>query len=244
MIAHRSIRGKIRYTSKKPDMLDQERGREWFAFTHHGDGSVVIRAHCEIDEPAPTVLRDVIYAIGPDGKPQNLHVHLMVGDTFMGSGWFNATHSDTGGTIECESFGPSIGRLSQTVTFDRAIDGMGTHPIVSDGFMTRCIDLSKGPHRRAIRAYLPSPDHRGATPPMIAEVVIDMEYIGEETVTVAAGTFACRHYRYIDASEHGMGGVTHPTYEMWVTADEDSIFVQGGVGGYMQTWYELVELDR
>ena len=125
-----------------------------------------------------------------------------------------------------------------------SIDGMGTHPIVSDGFMTRCMDLSKGPHRRAIRAYLPSPDHRGATPPMIAEVVIDMEYVGEETITVAAGTFDCRHFRYIDASEHGMGGVTHPTYEMWVTADADSIFVQGGVGGYMQTWYELVELDR
>jgi hypothetical protein len=29
-----------------------------------------------------------------------------------------------------------------------------------------------------------------------------------------------------------------------VTADEDAIFLQGGVGGYMQTWYELVELRR
>jgi len=25
---------------------------------------------------------------------------------------------------------------------------------------------------------------------------------------------------------------------------EDAIFVKGGVGGYMQTWYELVSLDR
>ena len=41
-----------------------------------------------------------------------------------------------------------------------------------------------------------------------------------------------------------MGGKTHPHYDMWVTADEDSVFVQGGVGGYMATWYELVELER
>jgi hypothetical protein len=29
-----------------------------------------------------------------------------------------------------------------------------------------------------------------------------------------------------------------------VTADDDAIFVQGGVAGYMATWYELVELSR
>jgi hypothetical protein len=244
MTMHRSIRGRIRYTSKKPERMDHERGREWFAFTYHGDGSVVIRAQCEIDEPAPTVLRDIVYAIGPDRKPRNLHVHLTVGDAFMGSGWFNVTHGADGGRIACESFGPSIGRLSQVVDFTGPIDGLGTHPIACDGYMTGCMDLSKGPHRRTVRAYLPSPDHRGATPPIATEVLIDLEYVGEEEITVAAGRFACRHFRYIDASDHGMGGVTHPTYDMWVTADADSIFVQGGVGGYMQTWYELVELQR
>jgi hypothetical protein len=33
-MAHRTVRGRIRYTSKKPERLDAERGREWFAFTH------------------------------------------------------------------------------------------------------------------------------------------------------------------------------------------------------------------
>ena len=42
----------------------------------------------------------------------------------------------------------------------------------------------------------------------------------------------------------GTGEEAHPTYDMWVTADDDAIFVQGGVGGYMQTWYELVSLSR
>lgn len=239
---HRTVRGRIRYTSKKPEMMDAERGREWFAFTHHADGSVVMRAQCEIEEPAPTVLRDMIYAIGADGRPRNLHVHLTVGDAFMGSGWFNLTHRDGGGLIECESFGQSIGRLSQRVDFAGAIDGFGTHPIVGDGYLTKCMDVARGPHRRTIRVYVPSPDHRGATPPMAAQVTIDLEYLGDETVTVAAGTFACRKFAFIDTGE--MGGKQHPPYEMWVTADEDAVFVQGGVGGYMATWYELVELVR
>ena len=106
------------------------------------------------------------------------------------------------------------------------------------------MDVTKGPHRRTLRLFVPSPDHRGATPPLASEVRIDLEYLGEETVTVAAGTFDCRRYAFIDASETGMGGIEHPRYDMWVTADADAVFVQGGVGGYMATWYELVELDR
>lgn len=235
---HRTVRGRIRYTSKKPEMLDRERGREWFAFTHHGDGTTTLRAQCEIEEPEPTVLRDVIYSLDKSGRPLDLHVRLTVGDAFMGSGWLR--HGD--GFVECESHGPSIGRLSQRVDYDGPLDGFGTHPIVGDGYLTRCMDVSKGPHRRTIRVFLPSPDHRGATPPMIAEVKIDLEYRGDERVTVAAGSFDCRRFAFID--EGAMGGTQHPTYEMWVTADDDAIFVQGGVGGYMQTWYELVELQR
>ena len=237
---HRTVRGRIRYTSKKSEMLDRERGREWFAFTHHADGAVTLRAQCEIEEPAPTVLRDVIYAIGPDGKPRNLYVHLTVGDAFMGSGWFDIRP----GAIACESSSPSIGRVSQHVSHDGELDGFGTHPIVGDGYMTRCMDVTKGPHRRTIRVFVPSPDHRGATPPMASEVKIDLEYCGDETVSVAAGTFACRKFAFIDSSDTGMGGTEHPRYEMWVTADDDAVFVQGGVGGYMATWYELVELER
>ncbi len=36
----------------------------------------------------------------------------------------------------------------------------------------------------------------------------------------------------------------HPDYHVWVTADDDAIFLKGGVDGYMMTWYELVELKR
>ncbi len=238
---HRTVSGKVAYTSMKPGMEGHERGREWFTFTHHGDGSVIMRARCEIEEPDPTVLRDIICHIGPDRQPRNLLVHLTLGDEFLGSGWM--AYEPDQNRILCESHGPSIGRNSETREAGE-FDAFGTHPVVGDGFTTRLMDVSKGPHRRRLRFFLPSPDHRGATPPQIAEVEMTMEYIGEEEKTVAAGTFACRHYRYVDDSADGMGGERHPDFDMWVTADEDSILVYGSIDGYMMNRYELVELDR
>ncbi len=237
---HRTITGRIRYTSKKPERLDAERGRENFRFTRHADGAVTIAAHCEIDEPSPTVMRDILHSLDAQGRPMDCHVRLSLDDVFLGSGWVRFDHD--AGTAECESFGPTIGRLSQRMAIPDGLAGFGTHPIVGDGYLTRCMDVSQGPHRRELTVLLPSPDHRGATPPMLSEVRIFLEYVGEADRTVAAGTFACRHYRFVD--EAAMGGTQHPAYDMWVTADDDAIFVCGGVGGYMQTWYELVELDR
>lgn len=241
---HRTVTGRIAYTSKKPEMMNQSRGGEWFTYTHHADGSTIFRARCEIEEPEPTVLRDIVYVLDSEGRPQDLHVHLTVGDRYMGSGWLHHTPGEDGGVIECESFGPNIGRISQKVHYQGPIQGFGTHPVAGDAYTTRCMDLTKGPHTRRIRVFVPSPDHRGATPPLIAEVQIGLEYVGRETVTVQAGTFECNHFRYVDDVGPGMGGKQHPHFDVWVTADEDSIFVQGGVGGYMQTWYELVELQR
>lgn len=241
MQRHSTISGKILYTSRKPGREGQERGRESFTFTHHTDGKRTLRALCEIDEPNPTVLRDVTYSLDENDVPMDCFVRLTIGDEFMGSGWFRMTPD----AIECESYGPTIGRVSQRVPIVGDYDGFGTHPIAGDAYITKKMDRSKGPHRRKFRTFLPSPDHRGATPPLLAEANIELEYVGKETVTVKAGTFDCFHYKFTD-EKGGMATTdgAHPDYDVWVTADEHSIFVQGGVGGYMQTWYELVELER
>jgi hypothetical protein len=239
--AHRTIRGRILYTSKKPEMMDRERGRETFVYTRHTDGKLTLRAQCEIDQPSPTVLRDVILSLDEHDRPMDAFIRLTVGDRFMGAGLFRMAD----GFIECESYGPSIGRISQRTKIEGHYDVFGTHPIVADAYGTRQMDLSLGPHKRELRCFLPSSDHRGATPPLLTEAHIFLEYLGEETVTVAAGTFDCRCFRFSDenaglADKNG----AHPVYDLWVTADEDAIFVKGGVGGYMMTWYELVALER
>ena len=235
---HRTVEGTIAYTSKKPEMLDVQRGVEHFRFTRHGDGKVTLRAYCEIEEPAPTVQRDIVYSLDENKKPMDCHIRLTVGDEFMGSGWFRFGPS----FVECESYGPAIGRLSQRMELAEAIDGMGTHPVVADGYLLSLQDWTPG-QRRTLNLILPSPDHRGASPPMIAPVSIDALYVGPEEITVKAGTFAARHFQFIDDGGSGMAG-QHPAYDVWITDDEDGVMLQGGVGGYMQTWYELVSLKR
>ena len=79
---HRTVRGRLAYTSKKPERLNQPRGDERFTFTHHTDGKVILRAHCEIEEPLPTVMRDVVYALDEHGKPMDCSVRLVVGESF------------------------------------------------------------------------------------------------------------------------------------------------------------------
>lgn len=235
---HRSITGTILYTSKKPDRLDQPRGIEHFRFTHHTDGKRTLRAHCEIEEPHPSVLRDIVYSLDEHGRPMDCHVRLTVDDRFMGSGWFRFTQD----FVECESYGPTIGRLSQRMPLNGPVDGMGTHPVVADGYLLSLFGWVEG-EKKKLRVMLPSPDHRGATPPIIAEVNIDAVFLGRETVTVKAGTFAAKHFQFIDDGNSGMAG-QHPPYDIWITDDADAIMLQGGVGGYMQTWYELIALDR
>lgn len=235
---HRTVRGRIAYTSKKSERMNQPRGDERFTFTHHTDGKIVLRAYCEIEDPAPTVLRDVVFAMDEHRQPMDCTVRLVIDDKFNGTGWFRFSTT----VIECESYGPSIGRLSQRVELAAPIDGFGTHPVVADAFFLSGFDWSTV-KRRTMSMYLPSPDLRGATPPMLAPVKIDVEYVGEETVTVKAGTFATRHFRYLDVGDSGFSS-QHPPYDVWVTADVDAVMVQGGVGGSMLTWYELIELER
>ncbi len=84
---HRSVMGRILYTSRKPERLGQERGREYFRIDTHASGARTVTAHCEIDD-RPSVMRDITYALDADWMPTDCFVRISVGDRFTGSGWF------------------------------------------------------------------------------------------------------------------------------------------------------------
>lgn len=232
---HRTIRGTIRYTSDKPERLGQERGREYFMMTDQSDGNRVVHAHCEIDD-APDVIRDVVLALAPDGRPLDASVRLSVGGRFEGTAWMRfSAHS-----AECESFNHRDGRISQRLERDRPV-GLGAHPICGDALLLRAYDLGKGPGKVFYpNVMLTSPDHRGATGPLLFPLGFGLEFVGRESVDVPAGRFDALHFRYVDTA----GGLPeeHPAYDVWCTDDGNYIFLRGCVGGYMQTRYELVEL--
>ncbi len=232
---HRSIRGAIRYTSKKPERMDQERGREYFMMNIHSDGKRTVIAHCEIDD-RPSVMRDITYSIDEDWFPMDCFVRLTVNDRFMGSGWFNFGPD----YAECEANTLLEGRVSQRMQTSGRLRAFQNHAICCDAWHMHLFDLSKGKGVQSIdEMLLSSPDHRGATGPMLFRIGFGVEYVGEESIEVEAGRFDSLHFRFVSAP--GLPEA-HPPYDIWCTNDGDFVFLKGGVAGYMQTWYELVEL--
>ncbi|WP_449465422.1 hypothetical protein [Stenotrophomonas humi] len=226
----RSITGTLRYTSNQAHRRGAERGRESFRLDVHRDGSRVLAAHCEIDD-APAVVRDVNLRLDADNLPQECFVRIAVGGQFRGSGWFAFGPTEA----QCESTTTVEGRISQRFPLQAPLQAFGNHAIINDSYAMSLYDLSQGPGKQTFFMLLSSPDHRGATGPMIFPVSLAIEYVGEEEIEVIAGRFTARHFRILDV---GMPE-EHPDYDLWVTADEHYIVLRATVTGYMQTAYEL-----
>lgn len=230
----RSITGTIRYTSDQEHRRGQERGREHFRIDVHADGARAIAAHGEIDD-APAVVRDVNLRVGADRSPLECFVRIAVGGAFRGSAWFRFADD----VAECEAFTALEGRVRQRMALPKPLAAFGNHAMINDGFLLSLYDLSQGPGVQVTeRLLLSSPDHRGATGPMLFAVDLAIEYVGEVELTVAAGTFHALHFRMVDVP--GLP-LEHPPYDLWVTADGDYVLLKAMVGGYMQTAYELTD---
>lgn len=234
---HKTIRGTIQYTSKKPERMDQERGREFFSITTQSDGVKVLQAHCEIDDE-PNVIRDVVLAMNPDASPIDCSVRLTVGDKYEGTGWIRFGKD----FVECESHNQRDGRISQKVDIESPVKWLQAHPIVGDALLMRIYDLSQGEGKTFFPdLFLTSPDHRGATGPLLFKTGFGIRYVGEEEIEVKAGTFNARHFQVVDTA--GNLPEEHPPYNLWCTADDDYLLLKAGAEGYMQTHYELIELE-
>lgn len=233
----RIVKGHIAYTAANEDGSFRERGREDFHYVTHADGSRTLSAYCEIDEPAPDVLRHVVLTVDADDKPVDAFVRVVVGGQFSGAGFFRIC----GNAIECESYGPSIGRIAQSFDTGGNFDAFNTHPLSVDGYHLIGVDVDQAPRLRRIRTFLPSLDHRGAGPPMIADHHIILSFVGREHVTVAAGTFATKHFQFVGEESDPNA---HPPYDVWMTDDDDCLFVKGEISGSVEKIYELQSLER
>ena len=232
---HKIIRGRIAYTSDKPDRKGQERGRETFTVVLHQDGRRSLLAHAEIDD-RPSVLRFAQVNLNPQWQPTDAFIRISVGDAFRGSGWFRFTPTQA----ECETYTSVEGRMSQRWSLTGPTPMFGGHAIANDAWCTKLYDLD-GPQTQELpRFVVSSTDHRGATGPYIALVSASISLLGRVKLKVKAGTFDALHFRF--GAVHGLPE-EHPIYEVWVTADGNYTFLQGTVTGYMMTRYELVELS-
>ena len=146
------------------------------------------------------------------------------------------------GYAECETFNARDGRISQDIETDEPVLWLQSHPIVGDALLMKAYDLRNGPGKRFLdHVMLSSPDHRGATGPMLFKLGFGIQFVGQERITVQAGEFDAYHFQVVDTA--GQLPEEHPPYNVWCTADDDYILLRAAVEGYMQTHYELVELE-
>ena len=233
----KTVRGVIEYLSKKPERHNQNRGREYFQVNMHSDGRRSIIAHCEIDD-RPSVMRDITYSLDENWMPLDCFVRLSVNDRFMRTGWFRFAP----GYAECETFTSTEGRVSQRMDLNDPLKSFQNHAIACDAWHFKHFDLSKGRGVQMIDPMiLSSPDHRGATGPMMFPISMGMDFVGEEKVTVKAGTFDALRFQFV--SSPGLPE-EHPLYDIWCTNDGHYTFLKGEVGGYMKTYYELISFEE
>ncbi|HSN73197.1 MAG TPA: hypothetical protein VLT59_16905 [Steroidobacteraceae bacterium] len=227
----RTLRGRLVYRHEG----GPERGRESFTITRHGDGTKTLRALCEID--ADEVLRDVTYSVDAQHRPLDAFVRLTVHERFFGSGWFVfGEHAAT-----CEAYTALEGRISQRVELRRRPTAFGTHPISADAWLTAAFEPT-GPRRQFFDdAYVSSYAFNGVGALALYPIHFGLEYLGETEVTVPAGTFGCRHFRFLlDDSE--VAG--HPDYELFTTTDGLHVCVRAWVGAPKRYVYELAQVER
>ncbi|MDG2242264.1 MAG: hypothetical protein P8L66_02095 [Rhodospirillaceae bacterium] len=240
---HCTIRGRIRYTSKKKEIMDKVRGGETFVYTTHVDGSRSLRTHCSIDEDSPRTLRDTVTNVDKDWTPTYGFVQIHVDDAFVGSSWFRFTKT----MAECEGYTTKEGRISQRLELAERPAIFGTHPIQADAMHTNVYPLEQGPGTYTSPLYLMcSFHHRGADGPILMHKRgLTVNYFGEEDVTVEAGTFKAHHFSIgTNTDDDYMGTDKHPPYHTWVTADGDYVLLKAHCTGYMQTYYELTEYEK
>lgn len=235
MTEHRPLprrRGRISYAHAKGGEVW---GSEEWSITRGADGLRVMQAHCEMSFGGESVVRDSLLSVHPDYHPCDAYVRIMRDGALTGSGWFR--FSDT--EAVCESETRDEGRISQRFPIQRPIRGFGIHAVQGDAWLAAAFPYEKGAGHVQFfgRNLLHSTHHFGATGPFIVTTGSGLEYVGPETIEVPAGRFDTHRLRFVGLTN------AHPEYHLWVTRDGDFLYVRGEVEGYMDSVFELVELE-
>lgn len=223
----RVYRGRIAYLRDGRGEL----GREWFTVSVNAEQRTV-RAYCEMDDIALT--RDVTYTVDGAWRPLDAFVRLTKAERFVGASafWFDEQG------VDCEGFTASDGRFSQRVNLPRRSTLFAPHPLVTDGWQAAAFDYSRGVGRQRLEwCTNSSPEPDGGTGPNVGVVYKDLEYCGDERVTVAAGTFLARRMK-IHPLMNEMAN--WPPLEFWV-AGTDFLMVKMR-WDLLKSTYELVKL--
>ncbi|MFN6935519.1 MAG: hypothetical protein ACK4NZ_10260 [Tsuneonella sp.] len=210
-------------------------GAEDFAITRDREGNRTLVAHCEMAFGQDDVVRETTLTVDVGFQPLDAYVRILNHGRWTGSGWFHFGESEASG----HGWNTEDGEWSTTTPLKRPMRGFGIHALIGDGWLAAAYPFDKGPGSEHFFGtnLLHSLHHFGATGPRFATSTSGLQYEGIESITVPAGAFDCHRFCFIGMTNN------HPPYTLWIGADGDFLYVRGVVEGYMDSVFELEELD-
>jgi len=168
-----------------------ETGREWFEMVRHGhgdQGTRTLRAFCEMDDM--DLSRDVTIALNADHAPVDAFVRVIRAGQIIGSTLFQVEAD----RLTCQGRIIGLGDIHQSIPLSRPLTYLGLHPLVGDALIALARGTSEPGRYQPIACYTNSQSPAGEEGLTAMPVIIDVAYLGEAALDVAAGHYQARGY--------------------------------------------------
>ncbi|MFO1426376.1 MAG: hypothetical protein U1F11_05275 [Steroidobacteraceae bacterium] len=187
---------------------DRSKSVEWeqFIVTTNPDGSHTAQSMTRF--PGGSIVRHVTQTVDAQFRPMDGVLRLFVGPEYQGT----LVRRVVGDNVTSLLLAPD-GSPIQEATLPGGQDlVLGYHPTVVEGWkFTHCDRSRKGTQH--VRILTTSATWNGGQMSHGKEVTLAIEYIGEEKITVPAGTFVCDHYLWHT-------GAIDADIEVWTTGQD------------------------
>ena len=201
--------GRLSYLKKS---TGEERGREDWQLTRNRDGSVTMRCLAMTDKSQ--FVRDVVYTRGKEGYPMDAFMRLQVGNRFIGAGYFRVEADK----LIAVTDSAETGHIVQTLSIPTDFFSIVTHAVMLDGWAIFNYDRAcVGEQHRIV--YSTATRWNGSDGPLGRLGTIRLNLVGEEEVSVPAGTFKATHFTLDSGDPKAL-----PAH-LWV-AGEDKILLR------------------
>jgi hypothetical protein len=215
--------GRIGYLAKGGGL----RGAEPFSITIEDSGCLIGRSHAYTFDSRFS--RDALVSWTPERDLLEAHVQLRVAERHIGSGYF--TQRD--GIIRGVADMPGGGRVEQVVAIKRPYTFV-THAVAFDAWHYFQYDRAAGGRQR-ITAYNTSTRWNGTDGPIGALQHNWIEYLGDERITVQAGTFKAERWQ-LDSGDPEKGVLA-----VWALPGSNAFVKLDWTLGYV---YELLNFEE
>lgn len=220
----------IRFT-KEPS--GEERGVERVTYSFNVDGTITMSARSESFDPA--VVRDVVYLLGADFRPQSCYVQIADRGRPVGSGWFRLSARNV--EVEADT---AKGRVREEHAVPEPVKALVAHPVSTDVHVSLAADRSQpGAVTPAEGVYLTSSDPYGRTGPELVRADVAVDYLGVEEIVTPLGRMAADHSLLYLRGNHGR---FEPFQDLWCAAGTP-VFLKAFARPPVATRYEIAQMS-